>query len=146
MVSEVKFRLQACTDGHQHTDYNRHIYSTYWTRNCIWVYSVPGFLLGWQLIKLLFKKKITECHKKTGKRKENNKPKSNSVTSLYPHLQHWNQIHLDIGSCNRKHPLLQHMLIPNPVLPGCRAWAPKALLREAVAHVLISVRDSGFML
>lgn len=46
-----------------------YIYSTYWTRNCIWVYSVPGFLLGWQLIKLLFKKKIKneECHKKKKK-------------------------------------------------------------------------------
>lgn len=55
MVDEVKrghrHAWVALTHGwHAHT----HTPCTYWTRNGIRVYSVPGFLLRRQLIELLF--------------------------------------------------------------------------------------------
>lgn len=47
---------------------------TYWARNCIRIYSVPGFLLRWQLIELLFclfkRKKRSKIATKKGKERE----------------------------------------------------------------------------
>lgn len=55
MVNEVRMRLQACMSDNNTGMTHTHTPTpcTYWTRNGIRVYSVPGFLLRRQLIKLL---------------------------------------------------------------------------------------------
>lgn len=55
MVDEVEMRSEACMDGTNTRMTRAHTPTpcTYWTRNGIRVYSVPGFLLRRQLIELL---------------------------------------------------------------------------------------------
>lgn len=55
MVDEVQMRSQTCMGGTNTGMARAHTPTpcTYWTRNGIRVYSVPGFLLRRQLIELL---------------------------------------------------------------------------------------------